>query len=89
MTIIRVKVQPGASKNEIVGMRLDMLKVKVTAQPESGKANKSCIELLANELGVAKNRIQIVKGHKSRDKQIQINGLTETELFQRLGQSRV
>lgn len=89
MTIIKVKVQPGASKNEISGKWLDMLKVKVTAPPCAGRANKQCIELLANKLGIAKNKIQIVKGHTSRDKQIQINGLTETQLFQRLGQSRV
>lgn len=84
MTVLKVKVQPGASKNEIAGKWLDMLKVKVTAQPESGKANKACIELLSKELGIPRSKIQILKGHKSREKQLEINGLTELEILNKL-----
>lgn len=72
MAVLKIKVQPGASRNEIAGMWLDMLKVKVTAQPESGKANKACIELLAREFGISKNKIRIVKGYTSREKLVQI-----------------
>lgn len=84
MVILKIKVIPGASKNEIAGMWLDMLKIKVTAPPESGKANKACIELLARELGIPKNKIQLVKGHTSRKKQVEIDGLTEEEISLRL-----
>lgn len=59
MAILNVKVQPGAGRNEIAGMWQGMLKIKVNAQPEKGKANKQCIELLANKLGIAKNKIQM------------------------------
>lgn len=45
MAIIKIKVIPGACKSEITGTWQDMLKVKITAQPENGKANRACIEL--------------------------------------------
>lgn len=80
MTILKVKVQPGANRNEISGMRLDMLRLKVTAHPESGRANKACVELLAKELGIPKSRVRIIKGHTSREKYIEIDGLSEDEL---------
>lgn len=86
MAILKVKVQPGASRNEIAGMWMDMLKVKVTAQPESGRANKACIELLAKELGIPKSRLRIIKGHTSREKQIEIDGMSEDELSNKLSQ---
>lgn len=84
MTILKVRVQPGAGKNEISGMWLDMLKVKVIAQPEGGKANKACIELLAEELGIPKSRMRIVKGHTSREKNIEIEGISDSELRRKL-----
>lgn len=80
MAIIKIKVIPGASKNEIAGMWQDMLKIRVNAQPEAGKANKACIELLADKLGIPKSKIQIIKGQSSREKQIQIEGLTEVNI---------
>lgn len=70
--ILKVRVIPNAKKNQIVGKYLDMLKIKVTAPPEDGRANRSLIELIANELNKPKNKIQIIKGHTSREKVIQI-----------------
>lgn len=72
MTILKIKVQSNASKNEIAGKWLDMIKIKVTAAPENGKANKSCIELLSKELGVPKNKIKIIKGQTCREKVIEV-----------------
>jgi uncharacterized protein (TIGR00251 family) len=80
MAILKIKVQPCSSTNAIGGMWIDMVKVKVTAPPESGKANKACIELISEELNIPKNRIQILKGHTSKEKQIEIIGLSESEL---------
>lgn len=82
--ILKLKVQPGASRNEIVGVWLDSLKVRVTAQPEAGKANKACIDLLAKQLGVPKGNIEIVKGHTKREKQINIIGFPQKDLIDRL-----
>ena len=84
MAIVKIKVQPGSGRNEITGRWLDMVKVKVTAAPEGGRANKACIELVARELGVPKNKIKIIKGLKSCQKQLQIDGLTDPDLERKL-----
>ena len=84
MPIIKVKVQPCAKRNEMAGRWLDMVKVKVTAPPEDGRANKACIELLSTKLGILKSRIELVRGHTSREKQFNIEGLTEEEINSRL-----
>jgi len=70
----RVRVQPRASKNEIVEMQEDALKVRISAPPVKGKANKALIGFLAKQLGVKKSEIEIVSGHTSRIKTIQIVG---------------
>lgn len=70
----RVRVQPGASKNEIIGVQEDTLKVRISAPPVKGKANKALINLLAKELGVKKSEIEILSGHTSRIKTIRVIG---------------
>ena len=70
----RVRVQPRASKNEIVEMQEDALKVRISAPPLKGKANRALIGFLAKELGVKKSEIEIVSGHTSKTKTIQIVG---------------
>lgn len=82
--IIKLKVQPGARKNGIVGLWQDSLKVKVTAPPEGGKANKACVELLAKKLEIPKSSINIVRGRTSREKQIFIYGLSKKDFLTRL-----
>jgi len=70
----RVKVQPGASKDEIVGVQGDALKIKINAPPAKGKANKALIDFLAKELAVKKSQIEILSGHTSRIKTIKVIG---------------
>lgn len=89
MTVLKIKVRPGARKNEIAGMWLDMLKIKISAQPESGKANKMLIDFLAEKLVIPKNQIQILKGQTSREKAVEVKGLTKKELFKRLDLRRL
>ncbi len=76
----RVRVQPGASNNEIVGLQQDTLKVRISAPPVKGKANKALINLLAKELGVKKSEIEILSGHTSRIKTIRVIGEGRTGL---------
>ena len=83
--ILKLKVQPGARKNEVAGTWLDSLKVRVTSPPEAGKANKACIGLLAKQLGIPKSNINIVIGHTSREKQVCICGLSKKDLLVKLG----
>ena len=80
---LQVRVQPKAKRNsvEVDGQRVV---VRVTAPPEDGRANDAVIALLARRLGIAKSRILVIRGHKSRDKQLRIEELTTEEVFARL-----
>ncbi len=77
---LSVAVQPKAKKDEIAGVIDGRLKIKLTVPPVGGKANKALIAFLAKRLGVAKSRIRIVKGEKSRQKEIVVEGVGEKEL---------
>jgi hypothetical protein len=66
----RIRVQPKSSRNEIVGMQDGALKLKITAPPVEGAANKFCIELLSRELGVPKSCLEITSGQASRSKTV-------------------
>jgi uncharacterized protein (TIGR00251 family) len=70
---IELKVIPKSSKNEVTGL-LDngVLKVKITAAPEKGKANAAICAFLAAEFGVPKKNVRIVRGETSPMKQIVI-----------------
>jgi uncharacterized protein (TIGR00251 family) len=70
---VNVKVQPRSSKRgiEVIG---DTLRVKLTAPPVDGAANKQLIEILSETLGIGKGSIRIVRGISSRDKVVEIEG---------------
>jgi uncharacterized protein (TIGR00251 family) len=68
----QVHVQPGASRNQILGLHGDALKLKLTAPPVEGRANKACIEFLSDVLNVPKSGLEIVMGQSNRLKRIRI-----------------
>ena len=70
----RVRVQPGASKNEIIGVQEDALKVRISAPPVEGKANKALVQFLAEQLAVKRSQVEITSGHTSRSKTIHVVG---------------
>lgn len=80
-----VKVVPGSSRTQIAGPMGQMLKIKVAAAPEKGKANDCLVDFLAEKLGVRKNAIAIVSGHTSPVKQIRIETMTSDKITQQLG----
>lgn len=65
---IKIKVTPRARENKIAGWQGDILRVHVTAPPVDGKANKALVDFLADEWGVAKSSIKIIKGETAREK---------------------
>ena len=69
-----IYVQPRSSRNQIVGLYGDALKVKITAPPVEGAANKMCITVLAKVLNLLKSAIEIVSGQASRTKRVQVRG---------------
>ena len=82
-----IRVQPRASRNaiEVDGERPNVrITVRVTAAPEGGKANDALVALLAKHLRVPKRSVQIVRGHKSRNKRIRIEGISSKESLTRL-----
>jgi len=83
-----VKVVPGSSREGIAGWLGDVLKVRVTAPPEQGKANAAVERLLADALGLGKGAVTIVAGHGSPRKIVQIAGLSRDEVDRRLQRGR-
>jgi uncharacterized protein (TIGR00251 family) len=84
MALINVRVQPCASRNEIGETDADgMLRIRVTAPPADGEANEAVLKLLAKHLGVPKSMLTIVRGATTRNKVIEVQGLTEDEVRQR------
>jgi hypothetical protein len=69
---LNLRVQPRASRNEIIGFEGDVLRIRVTAPPEEGQANRLCCRLLAEILGIAASRVEIVGGHRARNKRVRI-----------------
>lgn len=82
--LVKVYLQPKSSKNEIVGPYRDGIKVRVTAAPVEGRANEALLRLLAKEFDVAPSSIEIIRGHRSREKIIGISASLDQELKRKL-----
>jgi uncharacterized protein (TIGR00251 family) len=82
---IPLRVQPSARTNELVGLRDGVLIVRVSAPAIEGRANESARRLVANRLRLPKSSVRIVRGHRSRDKVIEVDGLEQTTLLDLLG----
>jgi uncharacterized protein (TIGR00251 family) len=68
--LISVYIQPRAAKNAVAGIHDQALKIRLTAPPVNGAANKMCLQFLAKQLNVPKSALQIESGHSSRNKTI-------------------
>ncbi len=79
-TVINVKVIPRSSRDQIVCLEEGMIKVKLTAPPVEGRANKALKELLANRLGLPIRDIEIISGERSRQKSLLIRGLSPQDV---------
>ncbi|NBI54412.1 YggU family protein [Photobacterium proteolyticum] len=76
--VIRLYIQPKASRDQIVGLHGDELKVAITAPPVDGKANAHLTKYLAKQFRVAKGQVVIEKGELGRHKQVRIETPRET-----------
>ena len=74
---IRVRITPRSARNEIIGWRDGMLRVRVTAPPVDGKANAALERLIAKTLGVRTSAVSVVSGARGREKTIEIEGYSE------------
>ena len=82
---LSVRVQPRASRNAILGWYQNVLRVAVTAPPVEGEANQALTRLLARALGVASSGVNVVRGQRSRDKLVRVEGVSDSQLRARLG----
>ena len=81
---LALKIVPGASKDEIVGYLGERLKVRLRAAPESGRANEALLALLISSLGLSKDQVALVAGHHSPLKTVEISGVRESQLCERI-----
>jgi uncharacterized protein (TIGR00251 family) len=82
--VVRLRVQPRASRDEIVGWQAGALRVRVTAPPVEGEANRAVAALLARALGVRPAAVSVVRGERGRDKLVRVEGLSVAEVEARL-----
>ena len=71
--LIRIKVQPKASKDEFCEIMGERLKIRITAPPIDGKANQHLIKFLAKQFRVSKSDIELISGKTSREKRFRIS----------------
>ena len=84
MATLRFHVVPNAKIDEVVGEHGGAIKIKLRAPAVEGKANSALMSFLVDELNISHRAIALAHGHKSRDKLIRIDGLTEGEVRTRL-----
>jgi uncharacterized protein (TIGR00251 family) len=73
---LEIKVEPRSSQKCVAGiMDNHIIKVKLTAPPVAGSANEQLIEVIAEELGVRKSQVSVIRGHSSKRKIVEIRGI--------------
>jgi hypothetical protein len=82
--VFTVKVVPGSSRTVLCGLLDEMIKVKVSAAPEKGKANQCLLDFLSKQLGVKKNAVSIISGKTSAIKSVQVLGISVEQLRKKL-----
>jgi hypothetical protein len=76
-----VRVQPRASKDEVVGVMEGALKIRLQAPALENQANEALVEFLAHLLKTPKSAVRILAGERSRTKRIEIRGVTKQQVF--------
>ena len=75
--LLRCRLQPRASKDEIAGLQGDRLKIRITAPPVDGKANRHLIALVSRWFGTPKSAISLLQGETGRHKTLRIENPTQ------------
>jgi uncharacterized protein (TIGR00251 family) len=84
--VFTAKIVPGSSgQTRICGLLDGILKVKVSAAPEKGKANQCLLKFLAKQLDVKTNAVSIIRGKTRPVKHVQVSGISADTLLKKLG----
>ena len=78
--LLSVRVQPGATGNQIVGSYNGALKIRLAAPAQRGRANQQLLAFLARILNLSVRNVSLSRGRSSRDKTVEIQGLSREEL---------
>lgn len=82
--LIWIKAVPNASRDQVAGVVGDRLKVRVSAPPEGGKANKAIVRLLAKALGVKASAVTVEQGGSAAEKIVRVANAEAGDLRARL-----
>jgi len=82
---ISVRVRAGTYRDDVVGVLDGVLLVRVAAPAHEGRANRALCRLLAERLAVAPSRVVIVRGHRSREKLVEVDGIDQATVDRALG----
>ena len=77
---IDVHLRPRASRDELLGLSDGVLYARVSAPPVDGRANESLCRLIASAAGVARSRVTVVRGERSHEKVVQVQGVARETL---------
>ena len=73
---IQLHVQPGASKSEVAGLHGERIRLRIQSPPVDGRANEAVLDWIAAQLGVPRRTVTLVRGAKSREKTVEVSGVT-------------
>ena len=85
--VIRVHVQPSAGRSAIVGHHANALHVRVAPPPADGRANRACVELLAELFDRPASSVELVSGERSREKRFRVKGVTLSDARHNLAEA--
>ena len=85
---VEIWLQPRGSRNQVVGERQDAVVIKLQAPPVEGAANAALLRFVADQLRVPLGAVQLLRGHTSRRKQLQVEGWSAAEVRQALLRSK-
>lgn len=83
--LIRLHIQPRASRTEVAGLHGDALKLRIAAPPVDGEANDAVIRFLAEKLGVPRSAVTLERGASSRAKTVRVAGVAADVVTAALG----
>jgi uncharacterized protein (TIGR00251 family) len=83
--LLRLRVQPRASRNQVIGLHGDAVRIALSAPPVAGAANEALIRFLAERLDIPRSTIRLVSGENSRSKVVAIRGTPPEAVAARLG----
>jgi uncharacterized protein len=76
---VAIRVQPRAKRNALVRLPDGKWKLFLNAPAVEGKANQALVEFLAKGLGIARSRVRVLSGEKSRQKVVSLDGVNEDQ----------